>query len=420
MKLLNKITRILLTYAIIVLLISIPVFYFIIEQFYYKNVDNALQLKKKELVNRTKKLHSDYDIKLWLAMENGIHAYPMAADSFFKDSIYLKRYVDTLGKETEPYRELQTILTINGKRYRTTIRRSLVESEDLIVGIAEAQAVLLVLLFSGWIIINQRISKKIWQPFEEIILWLKRYEVEKMPEPAMLSSGILEFDSLNNVVTELVHKNHNTFINQRVFIENASHEMQTPVAIIQSKIDLLLESLDLTDTQSRYMQSLYEAIERLNHLNKSLILLSQIENSQFAEKSPVLLNSLADKILEHLESFIDDKSLAVTKVYNTQVIVNGDPTLIEICISNLLTNAVNHTPAGGEIQIHISTSEFCVMNSGAPLQIEPDILCARFGKGKKSPNGVGLGLAIIKEIAGLMHWEIGYNYADNHRFILKF
>lgn len=421
MKLLDKTVRNLLGYAIVVLLISIPVFYFIIEQLYYKDVDDALRLKKEELVLRTRRIHNERDLRLWLGMDLEVRLYPLPSAGVVRDTIYPKIYFDTLVREMEPYRELRTSLTIHQKTYLATIRRSLVESEDLIVGIAEAQAVLLILLFGGWIIINRQTSLSIWLPFERIIDWLKHYEMGKDPNYGIPSSGISEFDTLNAVVGDLIHKNHGIFIQQKNFIENASHEMQTPVAILQSKLDLLVGSEGLTEEQARYLQSMYEAIERLNHLNKSLLLLSQIENHQFEDVSAVSVNSLLKKILEHLEEAISAKGVTVNKAMEKDKVVMGNGMLMEICISNLLSNAVNHAVDRGMIEIILNQDRLLVRNSGKPLPFSEGILFTRFGKDKRSKYGVGLGLAIVKQICDMMGFDLEYRYQeDKHEFMIRF
>ncbi len=421
MKLLTKTSRNLLGYACVVLLISIPVFYFIIEQLYYQDVDDALRLKKKELIIRTRRLRNEHDIRLWLGMDPEVRMSPLPASGVIKDTIYPKLYVDTLDQELEPYRELRTTLAINNQTYLVIIRRSLVESEDLIVGIAEAQAILLILLFGGWIIINRRTSKKIWQPFEQIIAWLKKYEMGKDTLTGIPSSGIDEFDTLNGVVSDLIEKNHGIFIQQKNFIENASHEMQTPLAILQSKLDLLVVSEGLTAEQARYLQSQYEAIERLNHLNSSLLLLSQIENHQFDEISAVSVDLLIKKILSHLEEVIKEKAINVNTTFHTNKVLNGNPMLLEICFSNLLSNAINHVPENGIIEIFLDDSMLQIRNSGAPLGFSEEKLFTRFGKNKASKYGVGLGLAIVRQITDLMKMTVAYAYADGaHQFTVRF
>ncbi|MDB5060300.1 MAG: hypothetical protein JWP67_143 [Mucilaginibacter sp.] len=420
MKLLDKTVRILLLYAIVVLLVSIPAFYLVIVKLDYKDVKDALLLKKEILIENTKRLSGEHDIKVWLEMDREVSMHVYNGTLPIKDSIYQKRYLNTLEKEVEPYLELKTTLNIQGKTYLTTIRRSLVEKKELIIEIVKTQAVLLILLFGGWIIINRNISRKIWKPFDEIIAWLKKYEMGKDPYSGITSSGIAEFDVLNKVVNDLIYKNHDTFIQQKNFIENASHEMQTPVAILQSKLDLLIGSQGLTAEQARYLQSLYEAIERLNHLNKSLLLLSQIENSQFDDLSAIALPAVIAKVIEHLEEVIDEKGLQLKLDIMADKIIRGNPMLMEICLSNLITNAVNHTPVNGYINIVLDDQRLVIENSGKPLSFEPQLLFTRFGKSKTSKFGVGLGLAIVKQIADFMPIGINYQYANKHCFTLKF
>ncbi|UOE49827.1 HAMP domain-containing histidine kinase [Mucilaginibacter sp. SMC90] len=419
MKLLTKTSRILLGYAIVVLLVSIPLFYFVIEQLYYQDIDDALRLRKEELIIRTKKLQSERDIALWLAMDNDVKIGASAPP--LRDSIYPKLYLDTLAHEMEPYRELATSLQVNHRRYRATIRRSLVESQDLIVGIAEVQGILLIILFIGWLLINRNISKKIWSPFDQIIDWLQNYEVDKEQTLIYTDSGVMEFDQLNRVVNELVNKNQKTYSDQKNFIENASHEMQTPVAILQSKLDLLLQSQGLTREQAHHLQSSYEVIERLTHLNQSLLLLSRIENQQFPDLVEVSIKTAVAKILDHLQALIDDKPISLSVYLNADRMLQGHPVLIEILLSNLITNAVHHTPAKGHIHIAITDHCFLIEKSGTPLSFDHSQLFSRFGKKNTNRQGVGLGLAIAHEISQLYQLKLHYQFREQkHQFAIVF
>ncbi|QJD96006.1 hypothetical protein HH214_09010 [Mucilaginibacter robiniae] len=419
MKLLAKTSRILLGYAIVVLLVSIPLFYFVIEQLYYQDVDDALRLRKKELTIRTKKLHRERDIALWLAMDNDVKISLSAPP--LRDSIYPKLYMDTLAHEMEPYRELATSLQVNHKLYHATIRRSLVESQDLIVGIAEVQGVLLIIMFIGWLLISRSISKKIWQPFDRIIEWLQNYQVDKEQPLINPVSGIVEFDQLNRVVNELVSKNKKAYQDQKNFIENASHEMQTPVAILQSKLDLLIQSKGLTAEQAHHLQSSYEVIERLTHLNQSLLLLSKIENQQFPDLVEVSVKATVTKILKHLEALIDDKPVSLNVEHHGDKMLHGHPVLVEILLSNLITNAVHHTPANGHIYISITDDGFLIENSGTPLPFDDNKLFSRFGKKSTNRHGVGLGLAIAFEISQLYQLKLNYQFKEHiHQFSIRF
>ncbi|OOQ61958.1 sensor histidine kinase [Mucilaginibacter pedocola] len=419
MRLLTKTSRLLLGYAIVVLLVSIPLFYFVIEQLYYQDIDDALRLRKEELTIRTKELKSDRDVALWLAMDNDVKISSSAPP--LRDSIYPKLYQDTLAHEMEPYRELATALQVNHKIYHATIRRSLVESQDLIVGIAEVQGILLIILFIGWLLINRNISKKIWKPFDRIIDWLQNYQVDKEQSLIYPNSGIVEFDQLNRVVNDLVSKNKKTYLDQKNFIENASHEMQTPVAILQSKLDLLLQSQGLTAEQAHHLQSSYEVIERLTHLNQSLLLLSRIENQQFPDLVEISVKATVAKVLKHLEALIDDKPVSLNVELHGDKMLHGHPVLIEILLSNLITNAVHHTSANG--YIHISNTDHCFLieNSGTPLPFDQSKLFSRFGKQNINRHGVGLGLAIAYEISQLYRLKLNYQFKKHmHQFSINF
>ncbi|MES1249432.1 MAG: hypothetical protein ABUL46_02040, partial [Chitinophaga rupis] len=161
MKLLHKSIRQLSQYALIVFIICVPLFYFIIEQLYIQDVDDALYLKRDELRIRAAHLRTAHDIELWLHMDDDVKIASLQGP-FAKDSIYFTQYLDSIPQEIEPYRELVSSMVIEGKPCKLVVRASLVESRDLIIGIAEAQAVLLLLLLAGWVLILRFTSRRTW------------------------------------------------------------------------------------------------------------------------------------------------------------------------------------------------------------------------------------------------------------------
>ena len=218
----------------------------------------------------------------------------------------------------------------------------------------------------------------------------------------------------------LIEKNTAIYKSQREFVENAAHELQTPLALFQTKIDTLTQ-LDLTEEQSLLVTSLNTDVSRLNRLNKNLLLLSKIDNESFLEKSNIVLN---DYITKHLDFFTEQanaKNLTIVTDFTSTLSITGNPALTEVLINNLFLNAIRHNEKNGKIIITTLNNELIFSNTGqnAPLKIEK--LFNRFSKTNPSSQGNGLGLAIIKKIAELNNWKINYNFQDNlHHFSVKF
>jgi len=203
------------------------------------------------------------------------------------------------------------------------------------------------------------------------------------------------------------------------FADNASHEMQTPLAIINAKLDLMIQDQGLEERHLRQLQAMYDAVARLRNLNQSLLLLTKIENNQFVHTDDVMLmRSIEDKLVQ-LEDLIRAKGLELaTGLDGSRARMNAY--LADILLNNLLVNAVRHNPDGGRIQIRLQEGELSIRNTGPPLSFDPMSLFDRFTKGLDS-DGTGLGLAIVKQICDNYGFALSYRYEDAlHRITVRF
>ena len=195
------------------------------------------------------------------------------------------------------------------------------------------------------------------------------------------------------------------------FTENASHEIQTPLSIIKSRLELLSQS-DLSEDQMNTIQSVYEATNRLSKLNQSLILLTKIDNQQFSESEEVNMSILINKHLSNYEELISAKLITIKKNIRDNVKININETLAEILVSNLITNAIKHNIDKGVIEIILTGHQISISNTGIPLQSESSELFERFKKDKVSSESLGLGLSIVKKICERYGFTVTYHYSD--------
>jgi signal transduction histidine kinase len=218
----------------------------------------------------------------------------------------------------------------------------------------------------------------------------------------------------------LLAANIASFQQQKEFTENASHELQTPLAIVQSKLDLLLQSKSLTQEQSDNIEETHRALSRVSRINKNLLLLARIENSQFAEKEPVCLSTLLKTNITQLHDFATDKQLVIESQIAEGVVVSANKGLVEILLNNLLLNAIRHNARDGKITITLSAKQLSVANTGIAALHEENLF-KRFSRVSAEAPGSGLGLAITKEIANRYGWCIGYRFQEQeHVFTLLF
>ena len=242
---------------------------------------------------------------------------------------------------------------------------------------------------------------------------LRGFRLDKQRLPELSSSQIEEFQMLNESINELVLKNMEVFTSQKQFIENASHEMQTPLAVIQSRLEALIGRAELTKEQAEIVEGLISSTQRLKKLNKTLLLLSKIENRQFLLTDQVDVNQIIRQSMEYYEEQKSKLNISVTIETEAQLIVQGNTMLTEILIQNLLKNAFLHNTKNGILTIYVGEKQLAISNSGHKKEGEDSILDKeklfnRFYKQSGNSDSWGLGLAIAKKIADTSGWELCY------------
>lgn len=401
------------------LIVSAPLFYYITERLYIEETDETLILHKNEFVKFSLPTLKTADIQNWNKYNRNIKIEPFKNSG--KDTIFYNSYYDALDAEIEPYRELNTSIIIEGNPYTYSARINLVEKEDLMKSIAILFLVIITLLLVGLFVITKRLSINLWKPFYETLNQIENFEIDKSNHPKFTETNIEEFNRLNNSIEKLITRNTSIYHSQREFIENAAHELQTPLAVFQGKIDTLIQNADFTQEQYKMLSSLNDSVSRLNRLNKNLLLLSKMENDIYSEKQTINLNEAIEKHFDFFTEQAKAKNLIIKTEMNEAVAVKSNPVLAEILISNLFLNAIRHNVSDGQVLVTLSDHSLTFSNTGQSQTLVADKLFNRFSKSNPSEQGNGLGLAIIKKIADLNNWKISYSFANNfHSFSVDF
>ncbi len=415
MKLIQKSKQIYIYYSIVFFIVSSTVLYFTLKNIISERQDEKL-LWDKEII--AQKLKYDYPLPIF-EVDDFESAIPIKDTLYFKDTL-IDQFVNGVEK-SELYRQLTSVETLHGKTYEITTRSSNVKNEDFFLVITMSVGIVIFLLILTIFFVNTIILRNALRPFYENLEILKNYSVENNQPIFLQESEIDEFQELNYSLTKLTDKINSDFKNLKEFTENASHEMQTPLAIMQSKSELLMQNENLKNEQKQQIKSIYLATQRLSKLNKTLLLLSKIENQQFTEKEDILINETIDKQLEIFEYFIENKKIKLTKNYVENAKVSSNPMLFDMVISNLISNAIKHNLKGGNIDIVTSEYFLSLSNSGDPHNISSTSLFERFIKDSKSPDSFGLGLAIVKKVCDTSGWKIKHSFIDGqHSFSIYF
>lgn len=423
--LLNKTTKPFILYVLTILVVSIPVYYLVVDAIWKHELDEhnetaaektAMQLNKLQLQD----VKLSETIALWNDVQPSTSIERATANDNLKDSIFIVEkphgFLDF--DKLDRFRGLSKIIYLNKKPYRFNIQTNIEESQETIFFITLTTVLLFILIVGGLLILNRRLSKSVWQPFRGTLNKLKYFNLNQQQNIEFEQTDITEFDELNRSLSKLIAGNISAYGAQKEFTENASHELQTPLAILKNKVDLLLQDQDLTEKQYQIAEEMNLALARSSRINRNLLLLAKIENSQFENSEQVRLDEILNNAIANLREHAEQKQIVLNLSISNNVTVHGNSSLLEIMVSNLILNAIRHTESSGVIDIELSPSVLKVSNSGT-AKLDTDLLFKRFSKLSGGSKGSGLGLAIIQQICKLQQWKIHYQFENNmHQFVI--
>ena len=315
--------------------------------------------------------------------------------------------------ETEPARILTTIFKDNENRfYELTVSIPSIEKEDLTAAIRDWMIFLYIALLLVIIVVNVWVFQQNMKPLYVLLHWLDDYRIGNKNKPLKNDTQITEFRKLNEAALRNAERSEQLFEQQKQFIGNASHEIQTPLAICRNRLEMMMEDESLSETQLEELMKTHQTLEHITKLNKSLLLLSKIDNGQFTETVALELNEL-------LKQYMDDyKEVYAYRDIQTEIVEDGifcvqmNESLATILITNLLKNAFVHNIDGGHIRIEITPHSFTFRNSGVGQHLDEERIFERFYQGAKKEGSTGLGLAIVDSICRLQNIGLRY-YFEN-------
>lgn len=424
MKLLNKSLRYLLISLFFIIGIWSAIFYFRLLNEIKGSVDEGLENYKRQIVYLAQK---DTNILRQHSFEEGFYAikeidsnYAYSFRDIYVDTLMYMQDNDDENLELEPVRQLTTAFVHDGKYYKLTIINSMVEEDDLIQDLIwEAVGLYLVLILSI-AFINNFVLQKLWKPFYILLEKLKNFQLGKSEIPEV-QTNVKEFEDLQTALKSLLVNSNQTLEKQKEFIGNASHELQTPLAIAIHKLELILEKNKLDNEQAEQIAEILNIIERLTKLNKSLLLLTKIENNQFINNEELILNNTFKQCLDEYEELLEFKEIHVELIEDTELKLNIDPALAQIIASNLIKNAIVHNVENGMLKIEFKDKQLIVTNSGKNEPLDGIKIFDRFQKSNQEKGGSGLGLAILKAICNIYGLQVSYTFKNElHNFVITF
>lgn len=414
----NILIRILLPVALIVALWSVG-FYFAIINEINDEVDDALEQFAEDITRRC--LAGEPMPEGGDGSNNTYRIEHISSSAVEYSSTFSDEEVWIASKsEMEPARVLRTTFTDNeGRGYMLTVLTPTIEKEDLRESLMFWAALLCLSLIILITIIIVVVLHKSLRPLHRLLGWLDSNRFDGDRQPLTNPTSIYEFSRLNDAVTEYDRHNRALFEQQKEFIGNASHEMQTPLAICTNRLDLLTDTT-LSEAQLGEIAKVQNTLKHLSRLNSSLLLLTKIESGQFHDTEMLNIGDLIREKLEDLKDIFGYKNISVNVVETTPLIVEMERSLADIATMNLLKNAFIHNVNGGSIEVRISSEEWSVSNTGAAEPLDKNRIFTRFYQSNKREGSTGLGLAITASVARAYGFEPRYLFADSrHIFTMS-
>lgn len=413
-KLLKKISQKQLLFGLIVVFASLIFLYFLTRHYIVTETLESLTNSEFRIEQQLK--HNNAVTSLPPIFE--VHEVTTLKPQNIKDTLIF----DELQNENELFQELSTYKTINGKYYQIITRAITVEYDDTLFSILIVFGIIISLIYLAQYIFNKQINKAIWQPFFYNLDAIKNFSIQSNKALELQPSDVLEFSELNTQLELLTNKVATDYQNLKQFTEDLSHEVQTPLAIIQAKIENLIDdSSSLGEEHMTVLNDIQKNAKRLSRLNQGLILLTKIDNQQFTELESIEVNTTISSLVENVQDISDMKHITIEWKPEHNIEITMNKVLADVLFSNLIVNAIKHTPKNGTIKITLMHDSLSIHNSGKSAAPNASKLFQRFYKADKSSTSLGLGLAIVKKICDYYQFDIHYSFEnDQNCFRINF
>lgn len=408
MKLFAKYNRINVVSTVIIFLLGCLAFSLLIRYVVLKQVDEDLKIEKNEIITYVNKYNS---LPAVVEVHDQYTTYQqIPGQQTTETQIFTHNAYDAIEHEKELQRTIGFDIHASNSWYKVSVSKSLETTNDLIQTIIIITVILVLLILAASFIINRIVLRKLWQPFYNTLEKTQRFDLNSKQRLNFDATRIDEFNYLNTTLADTFSKAQNDYKTLKEFTENASHEMQTPLAVIQSKLDLLIQNEKLSETESHAIQGAYHSLQSLNRLNQSLLLLAKIENKQFSEQTTIDLKELLQNKSDQFSELWNNKGLTV-QTDLCEKNITGNIYLVEILVNNLLSNATKHNIPHGMITV-VLNNELRITNTGVRHSLDEKKMYKRFVKQDNSNENQGLGLSIIQQICITSGYNCKYHFNE--------
>ena len=410
MKLLTKTSLNFISASVMFFLVGSIVMYFSVRNIVAEDLDNRLLEQKSEFLNKASqdRLEDLASEVIFIEKSQETLGYSYSDTVLIVDEQYML------------YRKLEFRYLKDEQYYKISILQLQSQSDLLIMKIVIMNVGFAMLFFLIVFFVNRQSIRNALKVFYSTINKLEEFPLNQAQELDLDTAEVEEVKKLNSVFEEMSKQIRKDFEAQKEYTENVAHELQTPLAIISSKVDELMQAENLTKEQMEQLALLLETTNRLSKINQSLIFLTKIDNRFYTEGSTFSLNELIKEKLVLFETVIEEKNLKLALNLKDEIQIYMDPYLAETLVMNLLKNAIVHNEERGEISVKLENNCLIITNSGAALSFSETDIFKRFSRSEYNKKSLGIGLSIVQRICELYGFNIEYQFQKNHIFTLKF
>ena len=407
MKLFTQYNRINIIASVFVFVVGCVAFYFVLRVVLLKQLDDALHTEQTEIIsyvqmhNKLPEVVNAYNQQITFAL---------IRDPLPEAVYYSEKAVDPENKEIEWARKLGFGITVAGKNYRVIVSKSQVETEDLLQLVIMVGAGMIALILLAGYAINRMVIKRLWKPFYKTVQEVEQYQLARQQALQLPVSGTSEFDLLNQQLISMTERAQQDYQVVKEFSANAAHEMQTPLAVIRTHTEAMMQDEQILQQHNKSIQTIEQSVNRLTRLNQDLLLLARIENGQFSLQEKIDLNKIIQQKTEELAELLSSKKITLQEQL-TSVHIDCNQHLAEVIVNNLLNNAIRNNKEGGIIKIELTPEQLIISNTSLLPALEKDKISRRFYRHPETKaDGNGLGLSIVSQVCTVTGYTLQYDY----------
>lgn len=326
----------------------------------------------------------------------------------FSDTLVVHSDLERL----ETHLKLTSIKQINDRWYKFELFDLIVESDDIVDGVVEALLKMYLMLLASVLVLAFFSSLYLLRPFQKTLQQIQQFSLQNPSEVSFENSRVSEFRQLNTFLQSMLEKMKTDYRVLKEFNENASHELKTPIAIVRSKLDRLIQSDRLKEEELELIAESQQALNHLKRLGDALALISKLDNKEFVEEIEINVSDLVSRKIEEISDISSVRDIKFKKEIEEGVSLKMNDTLLDILLNNLIGNALKHNIEGGYVNVHLTSNMLVIANSGTALPFSQEEVFHRFKKA--SSDSLGLGLAIVKKICSYYDFTVKYSNAHEH------